>query len=185
MNCSICHGDYRLDNLFFDYDKDGSGALSVDPAGEPQWCVIDWQLVMATNPAFELSYFISQSVTNEFRLAHEKQLLQAYYLELTAEGSGVTKADFPYAVMLHHYQAAQVRTLSCAASARSQSVCSCVHSACAQRVCTACVHSVCAQSPFMRIQTQHATVCAVLCRPSLGTTRSLVAMAPSLTASAG
>ena len=132
MNCSICHGDYRLDNLFFDYDKDGSGALSVDPVtGEPQWCVIDWQLVMATNPAFELSYFISQSVTNEFRLAHEKRLLHAYYLELTAEGSGVTQVEFPFAVMLHHYQAAQVRTLSRAASAWSQSVCSCVHSTCA------------------------------------------------------
>ena len=63
----IVHGDYRLDNLFFRRHEDG-----------PEVIAIDWQICVRTVGAYDLGYFLSQSLTIEDRRTHEERLLDVY-----------------------------------------------------------------------------------------------------------
>ena len=36
MHMTLCHGDYRLDNIFFDWAE--GGGVSKDADGKPKWC---------------------------------------------------------------------------------------------------------------------------------------------------
>jgi acylaminoacyl-peptidase len=104
MHASVLHGDFRLDNFFFEFAADGS--LARDATGAPVWCMVDFQLVCCTNPAFELTFFVTTSVSTEFRRAHERALLERYYTALV--GAGVPVEVFPWEVFLFHYQVAHV-----------------------------------------------------------------------------
>ena len=55
---TLCHGDYRLDNLFFGVD-----------AGHPPVTVLDWQISFRGNPGYDLGYFVSQSLSTQTRRA--------------------------------------------------------------------------------------------------------------------
>jgi hypothetical protein len=103
MHQTVTHADFRLDNLFFGFERDGS--LRRDADGRPIWCATDFQQVAMTNPMFELAYFISQSVSPAFRRKFERTLLETYYKSLI--GAGVLQEAFPWEVMLFHYQVAQ------------------------------------------------------------------------------
>ncbi len=85
---TLCHGDYRLDNLFFRPGADG-----------PEVTVIDWQICVRTAGAYDVGYFISQSLTIEDRRAHEQHLLDLYRSCLAAEG-----IDYPADQLFEDYR---------------------------------------------------------------------------------
>ena len=71
---TISHTDLRLDNLFFDL-----------PDGSPI-AIIDWQLTVRASGAFDVSYFICQSLTLEDRRANEERLVRRWHDGLVANG---------------------------------------------------------------------------------------------------
>lgn len=77
---TLAHTDLRLDNLFFDH-----------PDGSPL-VIIDWQLTVRSLGAFDVSYFLCESLTVEDRRAHEHRLVRRYHDGLVA--GGVTGYSF-------------------------------------------------------------------------------------------
>lgn len=67
---TLVHGDYRHDNLFFTAD----GRVTA----------IDWQVCAKGPFAYDLAYFMTQSLTIDDRRAHEAALIDAYLDELRA-----------------------------------------------------------------------------------------------------
>ncbi len=86
---SLCHGDFRADNLMF--APDGGGAALI---------TIDWQATLQARGAFDVGTLMSMSVTTDLRRAHEAELLRGYHDRLTA--AGVT--DYPYDAFFHDYR---------------------------------------------------------------------------------
>ena len=82
---TLAHGDFRLDNLFF---RPG-----------PEVVAIDWQICVRTVGAYDLGYFLSQSLTTEDRRAHEERLLETY--RDTLANSGI---DYPVNQLLEDYR---------------------------------------------------------------------------------
>ncbi|MEY3033459.1 MAG: hypothetical protein RLZ86_81 [Actinomycetota bacterium] len=73
MPNTVVHFDYRLDNLFFD---DAAGSV---------W-VIDFQTASKGGGAYDVAYFMSQSVPIDVRRRSEDALLHTYHDELVALG---------------------------------------------------------------------------------------------------
>ena len=72
MPCTLTHGDFRLDNIFF--EADGSVAL------------IDWQLCMRAPGQSDLVYFCANNLPIDLRRAHERDLIERYVRGLHAAG---------------------------------------------------------------------------------------------------
>ena len=72
---TVCHGDLRLDNLFF-----AGGAAG------PALTVIDWQIAGRGVGTFDVGYFMSQSLTPDVRRACEEDMLARYHAGLVARG---------------------------------------------------------------------------------------------------
>jgi hypothetical protein len=72
---TVVHGDVRLDNVMF-----GEGA------DQHPVMLIDWQAVMVSNPAHDLSYLLSQSIDVDVRRAHEQELVEHYHAGLVSHG---------------------------------------------------------------------------------------------------
>ena len=72
---TVVHGDVRLDNVMF-----GQG-----PHQHPVM-LIDWQAVMVSNPAHDMSYMLSQSLHVDVRRAHEQELIEYYHAGLVSHG---------------------------------------------------------------------------------------------------
>jgi hypothetical protein len=64
---TIIHGDYRLDNLFFNH-----------PDGSPI-AAIDWQISSRGRGIFDVAYFIVSSLEPDVRRAHEERLVRLWY----------------------------------------------------------------------------------------------------------
>lgn len=73
MPNTVVHFDFRLDNLFFD---DATGDV---------W-MIDFQTSSKGGGAYDIGYFMSQSVPIDVRRTHEDDLLHAYHDELVRLG---------------------------------------------------------------------------------------------------
>jgi aminoglycoside/choline kinase family phosphotransferase len=73
MPNTVAHFDYRLDNLFFDDDADRV------------W-MIDFQTSSKGGGAYDVGYFMSQSVPVDVRRRCENDLLRTYHDELTSLG---------------------------------------------------------------------------------------------------
>ena len=89
---TLAHTDFRLDNFFF------------DRPGKPV-TVIDWQLSVRSIGAFDIGYFIVQSLTTEMRRSHGDELLRRWYdriveLGVTGYSWDDAQADFHDSVML-------------------------------------------------------------------------------------
>jgi hypothetical protein len=69
---TLAHGDYRLDNMFFDQ-------------GEIALC--DWQLVCRARGPYDLAYFTTQSLDVAQRREWEPDLIARYAAELDANGA--------------------------------------------------------------------------------------------------
>ncbi len=64
---TLLHGDYRLDNLFF------------DPGAEDPVVAIDWQICGLGRSPYDIAYFMSQSLSPEDRKVADEQVLRTYY----------------------------------------------------------------------------------------------------------
>jgi len=73
MPNTVVHFDFRLDNLFFD---DATGDV---------W-MIDFQTSSKGGGAYDIGYFMSQSVPIDVRRTHEESLLHTYHDELVRLG---------------------------------------------------------------------------------------------------
>jgi hypothetical protein len=72
---TLTHGDFRLENLFFDDQPDGADVVS-----------LDWQLAAFGPGAADVAYFLGWNLLPEQRLARERALLEAYHAVLVANG---------------------------------------------------------------------------------------------------
>jgi hypothetical protein len=71
---SLLHGDYRVDNLMFPPEHDGTVMA------------VDWQTMDVGLPTRDLAYFISTALPSELRRVHEQDLVSSYHEQLVAYG---------------------------------------------------------------------------------------------------
>jgi hypothetical protein len=90
MNTTLCHADYRMENLFF-WEDPADGVKKVK--------VFDFQTVHEQNPCRDLVYFLCLNLTAESRNAHELDLLR-YYHQLLTEGG----VEYPWLEMMSDFQ---------------------------------------------------------------------------------
>jgi hypothetical protein len=76
---TMCHGDYRADNILF------------DNAGEP--VVIDFQLLGSGTGAYDVAYFVTQSLSMQDASMYERDLFDRWIAGLTAAGLVVDAED--------------------------------------------------------------------------------------------
>ena len=81
---TLAHGDFRLDNLFFQNET---------------LKVIDWQICIKTVGGYDVGYFLSQSLTIEDRRNHEVELLDRYRNTLSEIG-----LDYPQDRLMEDYR---------------------------------------------------------------------------------
>ncbi len=80
---TICHADFRLENMFFAATEE-----------QPDFAIVDWQSITKSSGAQDLAYFLTQSVVLDVRRRHERDLLARYLEGLRAGGvRGYTAAD--------------------------------------------------------------------------------------------
>jgi hypothetical protein len=88
---TLCHGDFRADNLMFTTSSDGLALATVD-----------WQAVLQARGPVDVGGLMSMSVTTELRRAHETVLLRRYHDSLLAAGI----QDYPFDQCFHDYRRA-------------------------------------------------------------------------------
>ncbi|MBK5222204.1 MAG: phosphotransferase [Acidimicrobiia bacterium] len=69
---TLCHGDYRADNMLF------------DDTGQP--ALLDFQLIGTGSGVYDLAYFATQSLRSEDAAAHERRLFDRWCDGLEAGG---------------------------------------------------------------------------------------------------
>ncbi|KAA0112189.1 phosphotransferase [Mycolicibacterium sp. P1-5] len=72
---TFLHGDLRLDQLFF----------ATEP-GDPPVTALDWQVTSAGRGAYDIAYFLSQSLATETRRSCETELIERYAQRLAKGG---------------------------------------------------------------------------------------------------
>ena len=65
---TLVHGDFRLDNMFF------------DPAGraDADFALIDWQMAMRSPGGSDLVYFIVTNLASDLRRTMDRELVERY-----------------------------------------------------------------------------------------------------------
>ena len=76
---TMCHGDYRADNLMFDDTVEGAEHVGV----------LDWQVAMRGGGIGDVAYLISQSMTADTRRANDRDIVSAWYDELCLSLGGL------------------------------------------------------------------------------------------------
>jgi hypothetical protein len=66
---TLCHGDFRADNLMFDDAATGKEHVGV----------VDWQIAYRSAGISDIGYLITQSMTADDRRAHDRGLISAWY----------------------------------------------------------------------------------------------------------
>ncbi|MEX0875113.1 MAG: phosphotransferase [Actinomycetota bacterium] len=80
---TFCHGDYRLDNLFFGITDDHAPLT-----------VVDWQICLRARGGYDMGYFVSQSLSTEDRRTHETALRDRYLEGIANRGIDYPEAAF-------------------------------------------------------------------------------------------
>lgn len=75
---TLCHGDYRADNLMFD----GNTPVA-----------LDFQIVGTGSGIYDVGYFISQSIDATVRSGHDKELVNGYLDRLESHGIAVDRDE--------------------------------------------------------------------------------------------
>lgn len=75
---TMCHGDYRADNLMFD---------GTDPVA------IDFQIVGTGSGIYDVGYFISQSIASDVRSGHDRELVNGYLDRLESHGISLDRDE--------------------------------------------------------------------------------------------
>merc|ERR1712003_201362 len=78
---TLCHGDFRTDNVFF---KCNDGKLRI----------IDFQLVREDHPSNDVSYGFYTSMKSEVRREHEMALIEAYVTVMRRLGADLGMDEF-------------------------------------------------------------------------------------------
>jgi hypothetical protein len=73
---TICHGDFRIDNLLYDDDARGADRVAV----------LDWQITSKGPGVFDVAYLLSGSMDVEERRASETEVLRAWWEALAIDG---------------------------------------------------------------------------------------------------
>jgi hypothetical protein len=79
---SLWHGDFRLDNMLFDAQ-----------AGRTPITVVDWQSTSTGPGIADVSYFLGNSVIEDIRAEHERDLVGEYHRRLVSSGVDGYSAD--------------------------------------------------------------------------------------------
>jgi hypothetical protein len=85
---TLLHGDLRLDQLFF--------AVG---AGDPPVTALDWQITGMGRGAYDLAYFLGQSLPTEIRRTNEGLLIKRYTERLAEHG-----VDYPRDEIMRDYR---------------------------------------------------------------------------------
>ncbi|OBF80524.1 phosphotransferase [Mycobacterium sp. 852002-51163_SCH5372311] len=85
---TFLHGDLRLDQLFFGVAAD-----------DPSVTALDWQVTSKGRAAYDVAYFVSQSLATETRRSCERQLVERYAEELAQQG-----IDYPLPELWRDYR---------------------------------------------------------------------------------
>jgi hypothetical protein len=85
---TFLHGDLRLDQVFF-----------AAQAGDPPVTALDWQITSKGRAAYDLAYFLGQSLATETRRSCESQLIERYSECLAEHG-----VDYPRAELWRDYR---------------------------------------------------------------------------------
>jgi thiamine kinase-like enzyme len=85
---TFCHGDYRLDNLFF----------GTKPEHAPV-TIVDWQICFQGRGGYDLGYFVSQSLAADDRRPNEQALIDRYRNGLKSRG-----IDYPRDELMRDYR---------------------------------------------------------------------------------
>lgn len=107
---TICHGDFRADNLMFD-----DGASKAEEVA-----LLDWQISYRGPAITDVAYFLCQSLTVDERRAHEADLVRCWYDELAAtvrRERGTTLDDYPFELAWEQYRRSSLGTTVYAVSA--------------------------------------------------------------------
>jgi hypothetical protein len=75
---TVCHGDFRADNLMFDDTVDDEGHVGV----------LDWQLAYRGDGVGDIAYLITQSMTAEARREHDHEIVAAWHDQLCSTLGG-------------------------------------------------------------------------------------------------
>lgn len=85
---TFLHGDLRLDQLFFAVDAD-----------DPPVTALDWQVTSAGRGAYDIAYFLSQSLDIDTRRRCEADLIERYRQRLVEHG-----IDYPATELIRDYR---------------------------------------------------------------------------------
>ena len=86
---TLCHGDYRMENLLYGVKSDHHPIA-----------IIDWQGPLIARGIVDVALFLAQSTKAEVRQAHERDLLARYVEGLAAQGI----SDFSLAETFEDYR---------------------------------------------------------------------------------
>jgi aminoglycoside phosphotransferase (APT) family kinase protein len=76
---TVLHGDYRADNIFFDDNN--------------EVVLLDFQITGLGTPAYDLAYFITQSLLPDVAAANERTLFDRYIANVVAAGVPVEETE--------------------------------------------------------------------------------------------
>jgi len=99
---TICHGDFRLDNLLFD-----------DRVVEDKVAVLDWQVSYRGPAVTDVAYFLCQSLDPSTRQNVEAQLLGNWYKTIVTKVTGEPTAqleDYPFELVWEQYRRSALGT---------------------------------------------------------------------------
>ncbi len=78
---TFCHGDFRLDNMFFAED------------GSDDFAAVDWQVCGVRSGLYDVAYFLSSSVSTPVRRRIERSIIEEYHRIIRQMGAGDLTAD--------------------------------------------------------------------------------------------
>jgi aminoglycoside phosphotransferase (APT) family kinase protein len=87
---TFLHGDLRLDQLFFAVEPD-----------DPPLTALDWQVTAKARGAYDVGYFMSQSLESDTRRGCEDRLIERYATRLAERG-----IDYPADELRYDYRLA-------------------------------------------------------------------------------
>jgi hypothetical protein len=93
---TLAHGDYRADNMFFDNDN--------------RLVVLDFQLIGTGVGAYDLAYFVTQSITADDASKHERELFDRWIDGLLTNGAPKDLVDKKS--LWEHYRSAALFCLA-------------------------------------------------------------------------
>jgi aminoglycoside phosphotransferase (APT) family kinase protein len=96
---TICHGDFRVDNLMFDDAATGLDTVAV----------LDWQISYRGPAVTDVAYLLCQSMTIDARRANEADLVRGWY-EGIAAALGEAPGTYPFDLAWEQYRRAVLGT---------------------------------------------------------------------------